>query len=191
MSGKSSIKKITTIGLLNYFSSYKLSDGSLVNVQIMDTAGQERFKSINASYCRNADCCLLVYDISNLETFTDCKGYFNQLIKDKCKKDIKVILLGNKTDLENIRQVQPEDGANFSLQNNYIFMETSCLKNENVADAFETLIEITNRELIKKKNEKISTNNIKITNKNNENNKNENNKNENNKNENIRSQCIC
>jgi len=100
----------------------------------MDTAGQERFKSINASYCRKADCCLLVYDISNLASFNDCKSYFNQLIKDKCKKDIQVVLLGNKTDLENKRKVPPEDGANFSLQNNYIFMETSCLKNENVAD---------------------------------------------------------
>ena len=151
MSGKSSISTLSTVGLPNYFSSYKLSDGSLVNVQIMDTAGQERFKSINASYCRKADCCLLVYDISNLASFNDCKSYFNQLIKDKCKKDIQVVLLGNKTDLENKRKVPPEDGANFSLQNNYIFMETSCLKNENVADAFETLIEITNRELIKKR----------------------------------------
>ena len=112
----------------------------------MDTAGQERFKSINTSYYRKADCCLLVYDISDKYSFDQLKDYFIETIKEKCKKNIQIILLGNKTDLEDKRQVSPEEGANLALLNNYIFLETSCLKNKNVADAFETLIEITNRE---------------------------------------------
>ena len=69
---------------------------------------------------------------------------------EKCKKDIKVILLGNKTDLEDQRQVKPEEGAGFALECDYIFIETSCLKNKNVSDAFDTLIEITNIEAKKK-----------------------------------------
>ena len=60
--------------------------------------------------------------------------------------------MGNKTDLEEKRKVSSEDGAKFALEYNYIFMETSCMKNTNVADAFETLIEITHREAIKQKN---------------------------------------
>ena len=79
-------------------------------------------------------------------TFDECKNYYNNNIKEKCKKNIKVILLGNKTDLEDQRQVKPEEGAAFALENDYIFMETSCFKNTNVANAFETLIEITNIE---------------------------------------------
>ena len=118
----------------------------------MDTAGQERFKSINTSYYRKADCCLLVYDISDKYSFEQLKDYFIETIKEKCKKNIQIILLGNKTDLEEKRQVSAEEGANLALLNNYIFLETSCLKNKNVADAFETLIEITNREAKKAKN---------------------------------------
>ena len=120
----------------------------------MDTAGQERFKSINTSYYRNADCCLLVYDITNYQSFIDCKDYYVKNIKEKCKKNIKVILLGNKADLQKERKVPPEDGASLALNNDYMFKETSCVKNENVADAFETLIEITNLE---KKNNNNNT----------------------------------
>ena len=69
-------------------------------------------------------------------------------MKEKCKKNIKVILLGNKTDLEGEgkREVKSKEGADLAEKNDYIFMETSCLKNTNVADAFETLIEDTNIE---------------------------------------------
>ena len=122
-----------------------MSDGSLVSVQIVDTSGQERFRSLNERYFKIADCCLLVYDVTDKKTFKECQFYSKE-IKDKCKKDIKVILLGNKTDLESKRQIPPEKGARFALENRYIFMETSCLKNSNVATAFQTLIEITNRE---------------------------------------------
>ena len=139
------------MGIPNYFSVYQLSDGSLVSVQIMDTGGAERFRSITTNYYRNADCCLLVYDITDENSFEEIKDFFNEKIKEKCKENIPVILLGNKTDLESERKVPSEKGANFCVENGYIFMETSCLKNENVADAFETLIEITNREALKKK----------------------------------------
>jgi GTPase SAR1 family protein len=70
-----------------------------------------------------------------------------------CKPNIVVILLGNKTDLENEREVQPEEGAAFAQENDYQFLETSCLKNQNVASAFETLIENTNIEAQKNKSE--------------------------------------
>ena len=139
------------MGIPNYFSVYQLSDGSLVSVQIMDTGGAERFRSITTNYYRKADCCLLVYDITDENSFEEIKNFFNEKIKEKCKENIPVILLGNKTDLESGRKVPSEKGANFCVENGYIFMETSCLKNENVADAFETLIEITNREALKKK----------------------------------------
>ena len=117
LKGKPSMETISTLGLPNYFVNYRLSDGSLVNVQIMDTAGQERYKSINTSYYRKADCCLLVYDITNRHSFEEIENYFNEKIKEKCKENIQVILLGNKTDLEEERVVSSEEGANFSLKN--------------------------------------------------------------------------
>ena len=148
---------LRTQGLPNYFCAYQLTDGSLVHVKLLDTGGQEHFKSLNEQYYKNADCCLLVYDITNRESFEECRDYYNKNLIEKCKKNVKVILLGNKTDLEDKREVKPEEGAGLALQNDYIFIETSCLKNTNVANAFETLIELTNIEA--KKNQK---NNIKI-----------------------------
>ena len=135
-----------SIGISETFQTYQLSDGSLVNVEFLDTAGQERYRTLNNQYYRKADACLLVYDISNKITFQSIKNYYKREIKEKCKDDIKIILLGNKTDLEDQREVSSIEGADFAFENNYIFMETSCLENRNVADSFETLIELTYRE---------------------------------------------
>ena len=135
-----------------------MKDGSIVKVHLLDTSGQEIYKSINESYYRKADCCLLVYDITNRKSFDECKDYYNKNLIEKCKKDVKVILLGNKTDLEDQRVISPEEGAGLALENDYIFMETSCLKNSNVASAFETLIELTNIEEKRKQNKNIQIN---------------------------------
>ena len=135
-----------TYSFKNYFCRYKSSDGSLVNVDLYDTAGQENFHAISKSYYQKTDSCLLVYSISDRNSFDEIKNYYNPKIKEYCKKNIKVVLLGNKTDLENERKVSQEEGSDFALENDYLFMETSCLKNEHVSDAFETLIEITNNE---------------------------------------------
>ena len=114
----------------------------------MDTAGQETFNSQNRIYYRIADCCLLVYDITNLKSFKEISDYYIKEIKDNCKKGIKVILIGNKTDLEN-RVVSKEEGANLAAKNGFYFNETSAEVNYNVADSFETLILMTNTEMIK------------------------------------------
>ena len=128
----------------------------------------ETFRAINTSYYRQANCCLLVYDITDPTTFDDCKKYYKEKINEFCYKKIPIILLGNKTDKEEDRKVPSEEGAKFASENNYIFMETSCLKNKNVADAFETLIEITNREAKKEIQDNIEDNShgMKISNKN-------------------------
>ena len=91
-------------------------------------------------------CCLLVYGISKKSTFEECIYYIEQ-IKERYKKNVKVILLGNKTDLT--REVPSEEGAKLAQKNKYFFQETSCLNNINVANAFQTLIEIINIEIRK------------------------------------------
>ena len=101
---------------------------------IYDTNGQEIFKSINESYYKRANAILLVYDISNRLSFNEIQDYYCNKIKELCQKDIPIILLGNKTDLEDERQVSKEEGIALALSYNYKFKETSALKNENVAD---------------------------------------------------------
>jgi small GTP-binding protein len=101
---------------------------------------------MNVSYYNKADAILLVYDISNRKSFDKIKNYYCKKIKECCKKNnIPIILLGNKADLPN-REVQTEEGIALALQEKYKFKETSCAKNENVADAFEALIEMWNIE---------------------------------------------
>ena len=149
------MQNIATIGFNLDIVNLQLSDGSLIKCQIRDTAGQEQFRSLGINYYRDADCCLLVYDITSKRSFEEIKTFYIKEIKENCKKDIKVILLGNKTDLEGTeRKVSPEEGANLALENGYIFMESSCAHNTNVADAFVTLIEKTNIEM--RKNESIN-----------------------------------
>jgi small GTP-binding protein len=128
-----------------YSKTFQLSDGSVVNVFIYDTCGQEKYNAINKSYYHKADAILLVYDISNKKSFNTIKKFYCQKIKEFCKKNIPIILLGNKADLPN-REVQTEEGIALALQEKYKFKETSCVKNENVADAFEALIEMWNIE---------------------------------------------
>ena len=149
---------MATIGTLFTFKTYQLSDGSLVNVKILDTAGHEKFRALTHKYYADADGCLLVYDITERKSFDEIKNYFCEQIKEKCKKDIKIILLGNKTDFEENRKVTSEEGANFAVDKGYTFMETSCLENRNVADSFETLIELTYEKVLERRKENISEN---------------------------------
>ncbi len=130
-----------------FYETYRLKDGSYINCEILDTGGQEKFDSINRQYYQRADCCILVYDITNLESFNHCKTFYKQEIINNCKEDINVILVGNKTDLEKERKISKEEGAKFAKENGYSFKETSCEKNFNVASAFETIIIMTNNDM--------------------------------------------
>ena len=145
-----SLQKLATIGIENRFQCVQLGDGSIIKLRVMDTAGQELFNAINENYYQQADCCLLVYAINSKESFEKIKDYYVVKIKEKCKKDLKVVLLGNKTDLENEREVSKEDGRDLALANGYMFMESSCKDNYNVSDAFTALVEMTNTEYSKK-----------------------------------------
>ena len=137
---------MSTYGTPHSFYSFQLADGSLVNVSIVDTAGQERFRSLSDQFYKKADGALLVYDITRQDSFDEIKDYYYQKIQENCNENIKIIVLGNKTDLEELRKIPPEVGANFAAEKGYLFMETSCFKNKTVAGGFQTLIELTYRE---------------------------------------------
>lgn len=123
-----------TIGV--EFGSRNISlDNQEIKLQIWDTAGQEKFRSITHSYYRGAVGALLVYDITRRDTFEhvttwldDCKKYSNQ--------DITIMLIGNKADLENSRDVTKEEGMKFAEKNGIFFLETSSKTSKNVDDAF-------------------------------------------------------
>ena len=143
--------------------TFQLGDGSIINCMIMDTAGQERFDSLNVTYYKKADAVLLVYDISNRKSFDKIKNFYVATIKENCDIGIPILLLGNKTDKEDERVITYEEGIALAIENNYEFKESSCLNNINVAGAFETLIErwnFENQKLLRTNSLNNSQNNI-------------------------------
>ena len=132
---------MSTSGLDFFSKTFQLSNGSVVNCFIYNTCGQERYDALNMSYYNKADAILLVYDISSRKSFDKLKDYYCPKVKESYAENIPIILLGNKTDLTN-REVPAEEGISLALNNNYKFKETSCVKNENVVNAFEALIEM-------------------------------------------------
>ena len=129
------------MGVDHYIKAFQLADGSIINCYIYDTAGQERYNALTLSYYKNADAILLVYDIANKNSFAKIKNFYVEKIKDSCKKNIPILLLGNKTDLEDKRQVTKEEGIQLAVEEHYEFKESSCVQNSNVAGAFEALVE--------------------------------------------------
>eukprot|EP01115_Flamella_aegyptia_P005172 TRINITY_DN21912_c0_g1_i1.p1 TRINITY_DN21912_c0_g1~~TRINITY_DN21912_c0_g1_i1.p1 ORF type:complete len:204 (+),score=62.12 TRINITY_DN21912_c0_g1_i1:77-688(+) len=123
-----------TIGV--EFGSRTVSiEGNQVKLQIWDTAGQEKFRSITRSYYRGTSGALLVYDITRRETFDhltewleDCKKYSNP--------NIVIMLIGNKSDLEEKRVVSREEGEKFAKDHGLFFLETSAKTDDNVDEAF-------------------------------------------------------
>lgn len=140
-------KHIITIGV--DFKIKTLSvDGKNVKTNIWDTAGQERFKNIIVSYYKGASGVMLVYDITDLESFNKINDWMIEVEKN-APNNVYKILIGNKCDLEDQRQVSYDQGKEFADTYGMKFIETSAKNATNVDDAFMTMTtEIVN---IKKK----------------------------------------
>ena len=106
-----------------------------IKIQIWDTAGQEAFQAITRTYYKGAIGALLVYDISRKETFNHIAKWLDE-VKQNGSKEICIILVGNKKDLEDKRQVTTEEAEAFAKKNNMLFVETSAKTAENVSQAF-------------------------------------------------------
>ncbi|AES78982.1 putative small GTPase superfamily, P-loop containing nucleoside triphosphate hydrolase [Medicago truncatula] len=114
-------------------------DGKEVKAQIWDTAGQERFRAVTSAYYRGAFGALVVYDISRRGTFESIKRWLDELTTQN-DSTVARMLVGNKCDLENIREVSIEEGKALAEEEGLFFMETSALDSTNVQTAFEIVI---------------------------------------------------
>ncbi|KAL1327917.1 hypothetical protein HN51_037903 [Arachis hypogaea] len=127
-----------TIGVEFAYRNIKIAD-KLIKAQIWDTAGQERFRAITSSYYRGALGALLVYDITRRSSFENARKWMVEL-REFGGKDMVVILVGNKCDLEQTREVEEEEAKGFAEREGLCFMETSALKNLNVDQVFLQMI---------------------------------------------------
>jgi len=110
-------------------------DSNQVKLQIWDTAGQEKFRSITRSYYRGAAGALLVYDVTRRDTFEHLTTWLEDCLKFS-SPNIVIMLIGNKSDLDAQRQVTQEEGNTFATKHGLHFLETSAKTAENVDEAF-------------------------------------------------------
>lgn len=114
-------------------------DGREVKAQIWDTAGQERFRAVTSAYYRGAFGALVVYDISRRTTFESVGRWLEEL-NTHSDTTVARMLVGNKSDLGNIRDVSVEEGKTLAESEGLFFIETSALNSANVRKAFEVVI---------------------------------------------------
>ncbi|EEC16836.1 RAS-related protein, putative [Ixodes scapularis] len=103
-----------------------------------DTAGQERFRTITTAYYRGAMGIMLVYDVTKENTFENIKTWIRNT-DEHAAADVEKMILGNKCDMNDLRQVSRERGEKLAVEHGIKFMETSAVSSINVEDAFYTL----------------------------------------------------
>lgn len=111
-------------------------EGKLVKLQIWDTAGQERFRTITQSYYRSANGVVIAYDITKHPSFESLPRWLED-VKRYAGTNIVQLLVGNKCDLDHLREVRKDEAANMAKQLQLMdFLETSAKDNTNVDEAF-------------------------------------------------------
>ena len=138
-----------TVGVEYLVKTFRVNN-DIIKLEIWDTAGQERYKSITSAYYRGSLGALLVYDITRLSTFEDIEKWMKEIC-DKVKGSLKLMLIGNKSDLIKDRKVSKEMALDKAKLLNIPLMETSALNSENIQKAFENILKEIYKEFKKEK----------------------------------------
>ena len=142
---------LSTLGVDYKHKKIKLKNGKDVRLRIFDTAGQERFKSVSFSFIKKADGVILIYDISDLDSFKAVDNWIKS-IRETGKEKLPIILVGNKCDLsDDKRKISLEEGQDKANEFQIPFYETSCKDGINIKEVFEKLVD----DIIEKGNKNI------------------------------------
>lgn len=117
-------------------------DDKVTILDILDTAGQEEYSAMREQYMRTGEGFLLVYSVTSRTSFEELMTYYQQIQRVKDSDYVPVVVVGNKSDLEDERQVSYEDGLHIAKQMNAPFLETSAKQAINVEDAFYSLVRL-------------------------------------------------
>ncbi|PIA14288.1 small GTP binding protein RAB6A [Coemansia reversa NRRL 1564] len=124
-----------TIGI-DFLSKTMYLEDRTVRLQLWDTAGQERFRSLVPSYIRDSSVALVVYDITNREGFAQTSKWID-IVHAERGNDVLIVLVGNKADLKDGREVATKEGEDKARDLNVMFMETSAKSGHNVKALFK------------------------------------------------------
>ncbi|CAM0137982.1 GTP-binding protein of the rab/ypt [Umbelopsis sp. WA50703] len=128
----------STIGAAFLAQTISLDDNTTVKFEIWDTAGQERYKSLAPMYYRNANCAVVVYDITQTASLEKAKAWVNELQR-QADPNIVIALAGNKCDLESRRAVETETAQEYADEAGLLFFETSAKSAHNVTQLFTSI----------------------------------------------------
>ena len=127
-----------TVGVEFLCKTYKINQ-DIIKMDIWDTAGQERYRSITSAYYKGSKGVLIVYDITSKNSFDKIEKWLSE-VKEKAGNDIKFIIIGNKVDLSEKREVTLKEATEKAMTLNCPLMETSALNSTNVQKAFRDLL---------------------------------------------------
>lgn len=150
-----STEQITTLGV-DLKKKNMVIDGSKIVLQLWDTAGQDRYAAVTKQFFKGAQAIILVYSINDTSTFNKVEDWISQ-IHQLVGSNIVKVLVGNKSDLEDERQIKKEEGEALAKKNDFYFFETSAFLNQNIQEVFDyTAQELYSR--AKKDEDKIEKN---------------------------------
>ena len=124
-----------TNGILIDSSDLNLNN-KIYRIQLFDTAGKKAFRENDTSYYENFACAILVYEINNRKSFQNLSNWIENF-KKSIPKTTLTVLVGNKCDLEEKREVTEEEGRKFAENNEMLFFETSAKTGKNVEEVFK------------------------------------------------------
>ena len=156
-----------TIGFEFLTFNLKMND-TVVKLQIWDTCGQEVYRSLISNFYRNSSLAVLLYAIDNRESFINAENWLKEL-KGQASPDVKIMIVGNKCDLEDERKVSFDEGKEFKEKNHLdFFMETSAKTGVNVKNFLIEAAEILYKDYLVNKNsydkDMDSIDNVKVKN---------------------------
>lgn len=170
VNGEFNANYLATVGV-DFLSKDVEYDGKKIRVKIYDTAGQERYVTLAKSFFNNAEGILIVYDVTNKETFDNLKFWIQSFKSyNNEERSLPAILVGNKIDAEN-REVNKEEGEELGRENGFQYFETSAKTGENIEEAIKYIVMrvLGNKKAKKESNNFKNSNNSGLQNKNDKN----------------------
>jgi len=139
-----------TVGVEFFYKTFKINN-DIIKLEIWDTAGQERYKSITSAYYRGSRGALIVYDITRVSSFESIERWMSE-INEKVTGSLKMLVIGNKVDLEEERKVSIEEALSKAQSLSVPLLETSALESTNIDKAFKLLLKEMYKEFKKQQN---------------------------------------
>ena len=156
---------ISTIGSDKFIKKLILDDSKIILLVVWDTAGQERFRALNTIFLKGANIVLMVYDITNKESFEELKNYWYEIVVEKVNGNFILGIAGNKSDLYENSQVPLEEGKSYANKVNAIFSETTALNLNSIQDLINSLVKEYIDKFLKEKEKEKEINTRKQLNK--------------------------